>query len=722
MNSYNENLNSSVSSSLNNQEVALKKAESQLDATMFSLYYAQGDYITIYENLEVENSKNTFNQKLFNDMVVDSDISTNVLSSANHGKALVATSTSNASVAASDVQLATNAIVKLASDIGSIFNIVSAADYGSEIYEQSEDAQILIGETAYLAEVLSQTTMDTSAAISEVSAEELATKAEASDTMVKKLLAVTKSEFEKSASQVNTENNNLAEASTNEKKLEGELEDSKVNFDASKEAYKLTNEQLNLNLTVKPKNRKNLEYKVSFAPYQSPFQISENNLPSGYPVDSYYIFLVKESKKKIFSISSAEGIVSKEESKNYISIKVKGAGANNNGFTIGKNEISGIIRYNGLNDTDGDALEIGSDYVLFVMAMLSTEYKKLINNFDDYLSAPSATFNLTNQLVVPQVNQIKINNLSSKQSVLSLADKIVHGDPISDIDFTGSNPSNNQTVEQELEFSVKQSSNFQLNKGTKDVVTEYRCMFLPDNSEFIKGLLTSQELNYLTTSVEDDDAVASELSELKLREVKLSAELEKLESSQSADADVKKWFASVQKSVSSKTLETLVETKALAEGGEENLQTVLKKLTVKNISTKLSVKIILKSIVLIIDLSLVQRSITAEEKEQSQSIEESSNNKFKPGFMFNSLIAGKIPAGSYSSPTQNGDTFTVAITPDVTDNFGNRLIPGDLYIPVVFALNGQAEEISKQFSNALSDFQETPPFTYKNQAIPNQNK
>ncbi|SEB37464.1 hypothetical protein SAMN04489761_0256 [Tenacibaculum sp. MAR_2009_124] len=722
MNSYNENLNSSVSSSLNNQEVALKKAESQLDATLFSLYYAQGDYITIYEDLEVENSKNTFNQKLFNDMVVDSDISTNVLSSVNQGKTLVATSTSNASVAASDVQLATNAIVKLASDIGSIFNIVSAADYGSELYQQSEDAQILMGETAYLAEVLSQITMDTSAAISEVSAEELATKAEASDTMVKKLLAVTKSEFEKSANQVNTENDNLAKASTNEKKLEGELEDSKVNFDASKEAYKLTNDKLNLDLTVKPKNKKNLQYKVSFTPYKSPFQISEDNLPSGYPVDSYNIFLVKESKKKTFSISGAEGIVSKEENKNYINIKIKGRSTNTDSFTVGENQISGTIKYDDLNDTDGDVLQIGNDYVVFVMAVLSTEYKKLINNFEDYLSAPTASFSLTNQLVVPQINQIKITNLSSKKLELSLADKIVHGDSISDVDFTGAKPSNNISVEQQLEFDIKQSSNFQLNEGTKNVETEYRCMFLPDNSEFIKGLLTSQELNYLATSVEDDGSIALELSELKLREVNLTANLEKLEKAHDNDPDVKKWFVSVQKSVSSKTLETLVETKTLAEGGEANLSTVLKKLTVKNISAKLSATILLESIILSIDLSLVQKSITTEEKEQSKNVKESENNKFKPGFMFNSLVAAKIPAGCYSNPVKKEDAYTVAITADVTDNFGNRLIPGDLYIPVVFAINSQAEEISKQFNNALSDFQQTPPFTYKNQTIPNQNK
>jgi len=138
MNSYNENLHSSVVSSLNAQELELQKLKSQKDAATFSMYYAQGARVTAAEKLEVTTLKYNFQQKVNSQAVTDSDMSTNVLTSANNVKAYVAKSVTNGSVAAANVQIATNAILKLASDTGSIFSIVNAADYGTEIYRQAE--------------------------------------------------------------------------------------------------------------------------------------------------------------------------------------------------------------------------------------------------------------------------------------------------------------------------------------------------------------------------------------------------------------------------------------------------------------------------------------------------------------------------------------------------------------------------------------------------------
>ena len=41
MNSYNENLHSEIVTSLNNQEIELKKLKGQFDASLLSLYYAE---------------------------------------------------------------------------------------------------------------------------------------------------------------------------------------------------------------------------------------------------------------------------------------------------------------------------------------------------------------------------------------------------------------------------------------------------------------------------------------------------------------------------------------------------------------------------------------------------------------------------------------------------------------------------------------------------------
>ena len=56
----------------------------------------------------------------------------------------------------------------------------------------------------------------------------------------------------------------------------------------------------------------------------------------------------------------------------------------------------------------------------------------------------------------------------------------------------------------------------------------------------------------------------------------------------------------------------------------------------------------------------------------------------------------------------------MTIQPETTDNFGNRLIHKNTYIPAVLSItdNDSVEE-NKQFSNALSDFQQTANFTYQ---------
>jgi hypothetical protein len=52
------------------------------------------------------------------------------------------------------------------------------------------------------------------------------------------------------------------------------------------------------------------------------------------------------------------------------------------------------------------------------------------------------------------------------------------------------------------------------------------------------------------------------------------------------------------------------------------------------------------------------------------------------------------------------------IMEDTTDNFGNRLLNEIEYIPVILTMTTASEDDQKQFTNALSDFEKTSPFTY----------
>ena len=57
MSSYNENLHSTVVASLSDQEAEVQNIEAQRDASMFTLYYAQGARITASGQLDLAKEK-----------------------------------------------------------------------------------------------------------------------------------------------------------------------------------------------------------------------------------------------------------------------------------------------------------------------------------------------------------------------------------------------------------------------------------------------------------------------------------------------------------------------------------------------------------------------------------------------------------------------------------------------------------------------------------------
>jgi hypothetical protein len=89
----------------------------------------------------------------------------------------------------------------------------------------------------------------------------------------------------------------------------------------------------------------------------------------------------------------------------------------------------------------------------------------------------------------------------------------------------------------------------------------------------------------------------------------------------------------------------------------------------------------------------------------------------KPGFFFNYIIAIGLEIDSYIIAEEvTGDdgeiSYQATIDSLTTDNFGNSLIPDNLYIPVVLAMSNEEEAVKVQFIGALSNFQNTEDFNY----------
>jgi hypothetical protein len=636
MNSYNENLHSSVVSSLNAQELELQKLKSQKDSATFSMYYAQGARVTAAEKLQMTTWKYKFQQQVNNQAVSDSDMSTNVLTSANNVKTYVAKSVTNASVAAANVQIATNAIVKLASDTGSIFSIVNAADFGTEIYRQAEKAKQYMDQTAYLAERTSQNGMEASALVAKISANTLAEEATTADTSVKSLLSVTSAQLNETTTELASESQKLASSNTEEKKAEGTLEDINAVYHATQTAYDLSNKELNLGLGVvsimgvstddesdadKPVGDET-HYTVQFSHFKTPFknvvppkpQTSQSGttIQVYNPVENYYIMLAKTSKKDTFSISEADALVGKDDSSQFIKI-------HQSEFVTVKDKATDLgvitreIFTSELDDTDGDPMVLGNDYVIFVYAELRTNYKKIINTFDNYLSAASAKFTLQNQLSSPKSKDITVTPDGMPNKTKSDA---VQAD---------------EAQKQVVSFTVWED---------KDYTVAYRCMFLPHNQSFIKDLLTVEGLNAIESEAEGLERIADfydpKIANTSTKITSTQAEITGIDAQLKEDNDELK---SLQASIKKKS--TTAKEKAAYEKQEKQLEASIASLLLEKekLTTKLQ------------DLENLLAKFEAGKQKEIEDLEESKQH-LKPGFYFDLLTAEQVPAGSYTTTSQ----------------------------------------------------------------------
>ncbi len=666
MNSYNENLHASVVSSLNEQEIELQKLKVQLDAATFSMYYAQGARITAAEKLELTTDKYKFQQQVNKQAVEDSDMSTNVLTSAKNVNNYISKSVSNTAVAASNVQIATNAILKLASDAGSIFSIVNAADFGTEIYQQAERAKELMGKTAYLAEQTSQHSMEASYYVAEVAAPALADKAKLADSSVKELLTTVATELENTTKELTTETANLSEANTEEKKTEGTLEDVNAAYNATLLAYNLSNNELNLGLKVKflpivenEKNKKEqpkrkgdqTNYTVEFNRFRSPFEavVSKKikKVESGTatvkrgekteiynPVEGYFIMLVKMSKKDTFSIAEAEGIVTKGDESRYIELPQEEF------LTKQENrqKITERIFTSELLDTDGEKMNLGEDYTIFIFAELRNNYKKVINNFDNYLSAASAKFALTNTLNDVAYNAIKIVTVEQeKPTVHEVTPKI-------GLKVTAPKAKKPVKVTQTLQFHVWEN---------RDYTVGYRAMFLPHNPNLITGLLTVEGLASVESETEGLEEIAdiynpqivttnSEITSIKSEITGVDALIteNKAELKANKTQQRKKGISKEELTQLQKQEAELTKTEVHLSDSKKKLNTNLKKLT-----TKL-------------------QQLESGKNEAIQKLEAKKEHQ-QPGFYFDLLTAEQVPAGSYITTIKNENSTLEKLSKDI---------------------------------------------------------
>jgi hypothetical protein len=693
MNSYNDNLHSAVTSSLASQELDIKNVQSQAIASMFTLFHAEAATVTAEETLESDTKILTDKTTVNNAAVTNSNISTNLLASATQADTYVKQSVTNTAVGASNVQIATNAIVRLAADMGSIYSIVHAADYQSDIYNLTVQARDQINQTAYLAEVASDLSMEASILTAEVSSGTVLSKAKLSNTSLQNLLATTTAEFNNASAQVAADTVNVGTISIAEQAAEGTFEDLSMDYRSTWAAYNSTQRELNLNLRTSAieaskenialyngedniDSMRKVKFKLlrsAFPKYKAPqtkpslAATVQDDDWTFYPVEKYYLMLVKDTRKSTFTIANAEAII-RDNKERAIEVPVEviemyenvirvlngvkilsGSGlkktlndltssVSGTGYTywIQPRTMEVDINFMTVNDgkfkdSDGDAVAFGTDYVIFVMAKYEESYKKEINNFDDYLSAPSWKFTLRHQLT--QVTGESIGFVRSEDK---------------------DNPFG-------IQFKLTPKPNVQV---------EYRCMFLPYGPDVPTGLLNNLSMDALMYEVQLVERIAHRydptIAKLELELALLNAQ-----------------YAS----------QTAVEQKKTAE-------------EITKVQTQLNDMIKLRD---------EQMALAVASHRTTKPREEGDNTI---SYIFNRMLAEQISPGNYLSviappvTTSVPQTYTANFGLETTDIFGNMLNPSETlqYLVVVLSVYNGEEVNTPAYSNAWSGYEKSPVY------------
>jgi len=386
MNTYNDNQLLAVKKILSTISTEQSKRESAQTVAQFNLYFAVGAQLLAQEKLKKVNADYDSTMAINNQGVANSNRANNLMESTQMADQNVTAVVTNTATVAQNVQVAANAVLKLAANIGSANNIVRASEYQTDIQRMTEYANKVIRKTAYQAELASQLAMESSTYSSQIISKQVLNEATTTKSLFDDMLKRTQAELNTLTEARIAGTDKLVSANTAQRAAEGKRSIAAQEFVAVKEACAISNINLNDGLQVEATS--NTDISVCFEAFNPPFEGLQEHEQWKH---KYYITVVKAYTKDSFSFDMAETRLNQFKTQRFLLLEP--------GSKTPVNLIvppdTGKKTSQLLQDIDGNKIENGIPYVILIYQELDIAYKKEINNFSDRMSAPSAAFTLT---------------------------------------------------------------------------------------------------------------------------------------------------------------------------------------------------------------------------------------------------------------------------------------------------------------------------------------
>jgi hypothetical protein len=408
MNTYNENLQQTVVNTLSALSLQQANLDSLRTIAESTLYQAQGAEFTARDKLRKTAENVAIWQHLNEQSLVSENQIFNLLSSATKANADVTTCMTNSAAAASNVQIASNAIAALAADVGAALNIATASLYDTDVYNKIMSANSFINEVANESKNIAKDAMNASSYASEITSTEVLSQTQALKSKIDNIFKSARAQLSDFSNLAIAETGQLVQASQAERQAEGELRDTTSEVQAIETSYSNANKQLNYGLGVQVVS--GAEIKVSFTPQPTalpPFN-SSAALTSAVrnAAPNYYLALLPTQNQSTFSLDQAQQLFAQraqDSTGSFTLINVPDVGKSITepiylSTTTQEDDKDKDVK---AKDVFGNPISVGSSYVAYLYIELPQAYKQFINNFADVLSAPTASFVPATTLPVP---------------------------------------------------------------------------------------------------------------------------------------------------------------------------------------------------------------------------------------------------------------------------------------------------------------------------------
>jgi hypothetical protein len=403
MNTHRENYTTTVRQTLT--EISADLSQQDIDKKIAANNYSNANEVQIAAENQYDTSVTNCGQSLeiFKQGMDCANTATNLLGTTQTTVDGVASLRTDVGTTATSIAVAVKAISQLSANMGSAQNIAEATMEGTQLYKDTEEANKQIRTAAKKAKEAAFEVVKASSKTAQIAAAKVHDEVTVTHAKFDEMAQKNQAQLAELNQFSSVAHQQTIEAATELKAAKGECENAEAIYQATDTSLAAINKSLNYNLKVQDPNVDGIEVSFDSFTLKGTDDYEHN----------YHIFVVKAELKDTITMTQVESIFNSDEEERFKTIEKDETDNSYHSNILSTKEGA----HNWLLDIEGEKIELGKPYVVFLYIKLNENYKNAINSYYDLLSAPSNEFTLFN--ILPIISFEGLDNSEALKGTIS---------------------------------------------------------------------------------------------------------------------------------------------------------------------------------------------------------------------------------------------------------------------------------------------------------------